>query len=366
MSQQSIPTEDWTKIKDAVNKGSYQDFDIPLIYTILRNIHYTTLEPTNGWDSKIDPQPHQMKTGDDLERCRRRRNKIIHRGNTEVSDQKLHDYFDEFGAIASRLQIICNKKNNEFVLEVEDLRNCSMDEDTERKYLEEIEEWRCRSLESMLVISESTDEDSGTYTLKLGSKTSSCVLSITERIPSLIKLRKYQEELAEIAVTSQNTIICVGTNAGKTYVAYHIIEDHLIKYPEGKVVFINKTNVLLEQQYSRACKVFKDLNFQLYVECLEMNSILEIDNVNELLTDAYGLFSYESQQAKHYTRKRNYRSTKRIQDSCIVKQERSAKAPAKRLPHCLKATHFRRGTKSKDKADELETKEEGKSSLRLL
>lgn len=30
-----------------------------------------------------------------------------------------------------------------------------------------------------LVISESTDEDSGTYTIKLGNKTSSCVLSVT-------------------------------------------------------------------------------------------------------------------------------------------------------------------------------------------
>ncbi|XP_063447550.1 antiviral innate immune response receptor RIG-I-like [Mytilus trossulus] len=113
-----------------------------------------------------------------------------------------------------------------------------------------------------LVILESTNEDSGIYTLKLGSKTSCCVLSITERKPSLIELRKYQEELVEIAVSGQNTIICAGTNAGKTYVAYHIIEDHLIKYPNGKVVFINKTNVLLEQQYSRACRTFTDLHFQ--------------------------------------------------------------------------------------------------------
>ncbi|CAC5394235.1 unnamed protein product [Mytilus coruscus] len=38
-------------------------------------------------------------------------------------------------------------------------------------------------------------------------------------------------------------------------------------------------------------------HLELYVECLEMNSLLEIENVTELLTDAYGLSSYESQQA---------------------------------------------------------------------
>ncbi|XP_063446948.1 uncharacterized protein LOC134726473 [Mytilus trossulus] len=142
-----LKSSDWTKIKEAVNTESYKNFDIPLIYTILRNIHYSTLEPTDGWDSRTDPRPHQMKTGDDLERCRRRRNKIIHRGNTEVSDQELQEYFDEFGAIASRLQVICHKKNNDFVLEVEDLRICSMDEDTERKYLKEIEEWQSRGID---------------------------------------------------------------------------------------------------------------------------------------------------------------------------------------------------------------------------
>ncbi|XP_071130630.1 ATP-dependent RNA helicase DHX58-like [Mytilus edulis] len=344
-----LKSSDWTKIKEAVITESYKNFDIPLTYAILRNIHNSTLEPTDGWDYKTDPQPHQMKTGDDLERCRRRRNKIIHRGNTEVSDQELHEYFDEFRTIASRLQVICNKKNNEFVSEVEDLRICCMDEDTERKYLAEIEEWRRRGIDyeeqisqlkehlaamgisekqdtenvvfikplqkttcvegntvtlqcivsgskfiaewwkndekivydqksrqeclsdiidgidvqvSKLIISESTNEDSGTYALKLGGKKSSCVLSITERKPILIELRKYQEELVEIAVSGQNTIICAGTNAGKTYVAYHIIEDHLIKYPNGKVVFINKTNVLLEQQYNRACRTFTDLNMQ--------------------------------------------------------------------------------------------------------
>jgi replicative superfamily II helicase len=40
--------------------------------------------------------------------------------------------------------------------------------------------------------------------------------------------------LAKIALKGENTIILAGTNAGKTYVAFHIIENHLLKNPDGK------------------------------------------------------------------------------------------------------------------------------------
>lgn len=56
---------------------------------------------------------------------------------------------------------------------------------------------------------------------------------ILERPPFLIKLRLYQQELAEIALKGENTIICAGTNAGKTYVAFHVIENHLLTNPKG-------------------------------------------------------------------------------------------------------------------------------------
>ncbi|CAG2250142.1 DDX58 [Mytilus edulis] len=102
----------------------------------------------------------------------------------------------------------------------------------------------------------------GTYTLQVGDQRCECFLDITERTPTLINLRQYQEELAEIALSGENTIICAGTNSGKTYIAFHIIEDHLIKHPEGKVAFINRTNILLGQQYERACDVFSTLFYQ--------------------------------------------------------------------------------------------------------
>lgn len=51
---------------------------------------------------------------------------------------------------------------------------------------------------------------------------------------SLIHLRDYQQELAVLALKGKNTIICAGTNAGKTYVALKVIESHLEKNTTGK------------------------------------------------------------------------------------------------------------------------------------
>ena len=56
-----------------------------------------------------------------------------------------------------------------------------------------------------------------------------------------MKLRSYQTELAESAISGHNTIICAQTGTGKTWVALHITKEHLQKNPEGEKK--NKINI---------------------------------------------------------------------------------------------------------------------------
>lgn len=132
-----LSSDEWNKIKTASTKG-YVNFDIPLVYTILRNINTTFAPPTKGWHCNAYPLQYDTTIGDDLQRCRITRNQIIHRGNTVVTDQELEDYFDQFKGIADRLETVLNKNPGEFVAKFDILKTCCMDETTEQIYLENI------------------------------------------------------------------------------------------------------------------------------------------------------------------------------------------------------------------------------------
>ncbi|XP_052772305.1 antiviral innate immune response receptor RIG-I-like isoform X2 [Mya arenaria] len=77
-----------------------------------------------------------------------------------------------------------------------------------------------------------------------------------------LNLRDYQYELAERAIQGENTIICAETGTGKTWVAMHIVSEHLSKATKGtrKVVVMARTGILIRQQFDRFKKVFPKYN----------------------------------------------------------------------------------------------------------
>ncbi|XP_071181296.1 uncharacterized protein [Mytilus edulis] len=133
---------EWSMINDVVKKG-YTNFDIPLIYKLVRNLKLV-LPPTQGWDHSSAPCLTEVTTGDDLERIRRLRNEILHRGNAQVTDTELSQFFTQFKDIAGRLETYMGKQTGEFVDKFTYLETCCMDEETSNMYIRRLESLKKR------------------------------------------------------------------------------------------------------------------------------------------------------------------------------------------------------------------------------
>ncbi|VDI49215.1 Hypothetical predicted protein [Mytilus galloprovincialis] len=117
----------WQNIHNIKETG-YRDLDYQVMYTIIR-ICLPKIQPSRGWDNPMHPNARETSLGDDIERCRRYLNSIIHRGNTTVSYQELIGFLNAFKDVARRFEKVLGKEPNAFVSQFEVLKTCSMDED---------------------------------------------------------------------------------------------------------------------------------------------------------------------------------------------------------------------------------------------
>ncbi|CAC5377337.1 unnamed protein product [Mytilus coruscus] len=209
--------DEWLLINNVTTKG-YADFDIPFIYKLVRNLKLL-LPPTQGWDHSNAPCSNEITAGDDLERIRRLRNEILHRGNAQVNDTELSQFFTQFKDIAGRFETYLGKQTGDFVDKFIDLETCCIDEETRNMYIKRLDGLRkndedCKK--RLNALEEDVDALKETSFQLIHTKLEELALAKDEVIPKNI-LEQFERRLEQWKVEDQ---MFVSTGA----------EKHLMKY----------------------------------------------------------------------------------------------------------------------------------------
>ena len=130
---QNLRQEQVAVIKNAYTRG-YQDFDITLLYTLLRNVCQNITPPSQRWEGSTMPSPNEVTVGDDIERIRLIRNKVFgHISEAAISDTEFKEYWSTISDICTRMQALLKK---DYVKKLQGAEECEIDSDAENKYLE--------------------------------------------------------------------------------------------------------------------------------------------------------------------------------------------------------------------------------------
>ena len=120
-------------VKNAKTRG-YQDFDITLLYSLLRNVCQNIPPPSQRWGVSTMPSPNDVTVGDDIERIRLLRNKLFgHISKVAISESEFKKQSSIIPSICSRMQTLLNK---DYVKRLQDAEVRSIDPETEEKYLQ--------------------------------------------------------------------------------------------------------------------------------------------------------------------------------------------------------------------------------------
>ncbi|XP_052072937.1 uncharacterized protein LOC127711032 [Mytilus californianus] len=121
-------------IKNACT-NQYSDFDIPLMYKIIRHLKLVRA-PTGEWHNKIIPTWRDISVGDDVNRIRWIWNDIIYmyRENVNLTDAELQIYFSFLHDIAGRLEDFLEKPK-QFVKIFKNIQACQIDQEIQQRCL---------------------------------------------------------------------------------------------------------------------------------------------------------------------------------------------------------------------------------------
>ncbi|XP_062584956.1 uncharacterized protein LOC134246585 [Saccostrea cucullata] len=124
-------------IQNASNDG-YRDFDINLLYTLIRNLCPSIPPPTQGWGISELPTQGETSVGDDIERIRLIKNNLYsHASSTCISETEFTDCLTVISNVCQRMGSLLHKN---YVQSLQKSQHRPLDEELEKKWMEKIKE----------------------------------------------------------------------------------------------------------------------------------------------------------------------------------------------------------------------------------
>lgn len=124
--------------------SGYSEFDITLLYTLLRNYFKKSIQPpTKGWGKQEMPEQGQETEGDDIERIRLIRNKHNHSVMVSIpaiSETEFNEKWGIIHAVCARMQTRLPNIQHNYVQMLEESKIRTIDSDMEKTYIDKIKE----------------------------------------------------------------------------------------------------------------------------------------------------------------------------------------------------------------------------------
>jgi hypothetical protein len=126
--------------------GTYNDFDLSLLYVLLRNISGLTPHK-KGWANPPDPSDRSVSAN--IDRIREIRNKYCgHAPRVSLSDTEFRNLWGDLTTIIGELEASLSRGLTTYTDAVNLIKNDTMDPEQEQAYLKRIDE-QDRSLEDI-------------------------------------------------------------------------------------------------------------------------------------------------------------------------------------------------------------------------
>ncbi|XP_062597051.1 uncharacterized protein LOC134258501 [Saccostrea cucullata] len=237
----------------------YKEFDITLLYTLIRNICTTIPRPTKGWGGNSMPSVGETTIGDDVERIRLIRNNMFeHISSASTSQSEFDDTWQIITNVCQRLQTYTKK---DYMSGLSNIQSQALEEENEKAIIENLEA-------SYKSITDLMEKMSSLESHLLGIPVVDEILNAwREENKTFVPTKA--SRIVEEMFKSHNLVIVVGNSgSGKSAIIQHIALKH--KYQGSNVIPVDEVREIKEKfSYSTKNDTLFVLNDPLGKESLD-------------------------------------------------------------------------------------------------